>query len=80
MIRWRRNGVAWGRFGAHNDAMKKPRVKIEKDVSYRIVVEQSGQKRTVALAGDPKQAKRYAREFEIEYGLRQPKKKAKPEK
>jgi hypothetical protein len=72
--------VEIGRVGVHIRGMKKARVIIETETSYKIVVEQDGHRHTVALAGNPKQAKKYAKEAEIEYGLRKSKNQAKPEK
>lgn len=57
--------------------MKKPRVRIETITTYRIVVEQDGRKFTAAIAETRKQAKKYAKEAEIDHGLRMPKNRGK---
>jgi hypothetical protein len=54
--------------------MKKPRVGIEEITHYEIVVEQGAYRFVVAVAGDMKQAKRYAKYAEKDYGIRKPKK------
>ena len=71
------SGLENGPIEAHIEIMKKPRVIIETVTSYRIVVEQDGRKYTAAIAETPKQAKKYAKEAEIEHGLRKPKRRAK---
>jgi hypothetical protein len=77
---WQPDGLEKDRLRAHIELMKKPRVIIETVTSYRVVVEQDGRKYTAAIAGTRKQAKKYAKEAEIDHGLRKPKKRAKPEK
>jgi hypothetical protein len=62
---------------AHIAIMKKPRVIIETVTTYRIVVEQDGRKYTAAIAETRKEAKKYAKEAEIDHGLRKPKGRAK---